>query len=426
MKRIIPLVCIAGCFDPIDPPELAPRDPASAESRDPVEHGRRHRPRPPSCGPSSRGRLLSVTDFHHYSPTSLGNYWDSWLVGLAALGWIDDTVDPDIQNGANTFKVAYCTVDFDGTPIVASGMLAFPITFRRSPTVMYSHGTAVTRIDTPSNRDVDDVFDGPSAMVIFAGGGYIWLAPDLTGFGDSSTPRHRYFHADTEGKSSLDMLTAVESFWLYRLRSDGRVFNYGYSQGGHTALAFAREAGASGVRVEATWIGGAVVNVEGWYDFLIQQVGNSYFNVYPTYLLLAYEDVYGDVYGSLTETFQPTFAGTILETYDMNHTYVEVIEALPESHAELVTPDFFASIHEPDAPIRVHLRENSLEDVCLDGPIRWYHMVDDDEVPDDLADESAAVLAGCNDIELIPWTAGDHLNTWHQTLPEARAYFDTF
>ena len=96
-----------------------------------------------------------------------------------------------------------------------------------------------------------------------------------------------------------------------------------------------------------------------------------------------------------------------------------MIEALPGSHEELVTPGFFASIQQPDAPIRAHLRENSLEDICLDGPIRWYHMVDDDEVPDTLAQESAAALAGCNDIELIPWTGKDHLNTWHQTLPRS-------
>ncbi len=344
IKRIMSLAWLAVCLGPINALEFGPRDLARAESRDPADLARHNRPRPRPCGPNSRGRLLSVTDLHHYSSHGLENYWDSWLVGEAAFGYVDDTVDPDIQNGANTFKVTYCTVDFDGSPILASGMLAFPSTFCRSPTVVYSHGTAATRIDTPSNPDVDDTFDGPSAMVIFAGGGYIWLAPDLTGFGDSSAPRHRYFHADTEAKSSLDMLTAVESFWLYRLSSDGRVFNYGYSQGGHSALAFAREAEASGVHIEANWIGGAVVNVEGWYDFLIQQVDSPYLNVYPSYLLLAYEDVYGDVYGSLTETFQPPFDGTILETFDMNHLYNEVIEALPGSQAELLTPDFFASL----------------------------------------------------------------------------------
>ena len=119
------------------------------------------RPRLRSCGPGSRGWLRSATDFHHYSSRSLEDYWDSWLVGEAALGYVDDTVEPDIRNGAVTFKVTYCTVDFDGSPIVASGMVALPRTFRRSPTVVYSHGTAVTRFDTPSNPDVDDRSTAP-------------------------------------------------------------------------------------------------------------------------------------------------------------------------------------------------------------------------------------------------------------------------
>jgi len=380
----------------------------------------------PKCGANSRGQLLSVGTLHHYSKSSLKKHYDDWVDLYASLGYIEDTVDPGVVNGADTFVVDYCTVDFNGTPIVASGLMGIPSGFNRVPTVMYSHGTAVTRIDTPSNSDINDTFDGPTGLAVFAGHGFIYLAPDLTGFWDSTAPRHRYFHADTEAKSTLDMYTAANHFLLYQLRANGTLFNYGYSQGGHTALAFAGQAEAAGVTIKATSIGGAVVNVEDWYDFLLGVEDDSYLNVYPTYLLVAYDDVYGDVFGNLSDTFQAPFNSSILTTFDMNHTYDQVIAALPGSQAELLTPTFYASLQDTNAPMRVHLRENSLESTCLDGPIQWYHMIDDNEVPYSDAVNESAVLSGCNDVDFIPWNDTDHLNTWHQTMPLARDYFASF
>jgi hypothetical protein len=182
--------------------------PLHSSPAEPMGRGELH---PPACGAGSRGELLAVLPLHRYGAEGLEDYFRSWLSGLAALGYIEDTVDPAIRNGAETFEVIYCTVDFDDTPLVASGMLAIPRTGNAAPTVLYSHGTAVTRVDTPSNPDVDATFDGPTGMVIFAGHGYIYLAPDLTGFGRSSAPRHRYLHADTAARSSLDMLRAFAS-----------------------------------------------------------------------------------------------------------------------------------------------------------------------------------------------------------------------
>jgi hypothetical protein len=379
-----------------------------------------------SCAPHSRGRLLSVRLLDHYSRRGLGAYWDSWLNGVAASGYVEDRVEPGIQNGALSFEVRYCTVDFDNTPIVASGMLALPSTWGTASTVMYSHGTAVTRFDTPSNPDVDATFDGPSAMVIFAGHGYIYLAPDLTGFGASGAPRHRYIHTETAAKSTLDMLTAVASHWLYRLKSDGRLFNTGYSQGGHTALAFAAEAEAAGVTIDATSVGGGVLNGEEWFGWGIEQVDNNYLTVYPTYLLLSHQDVYGDVYGHPSDAFVPPFDATLGELFDMNHTYEEVIAGLPGSMAELLTPAFFESIHDVRSPLRVHLRDNAVDDVCLRSPIRMFHMLDDDEVPYELSVNAMEKLSACNDVELRDWVGTDHLNTWHETLPTVRDWFDSF
>lgn len=213
---------------------------------------------------------------------------------------------------------------------------------------------------------------------------------------------------------------------LYRRRADGRLFNTGYSQGSHTALAFAAEAEATGVKITATSLGGVIANPEAWFAWLIDQVESSYLQVYPADILVSYQDVYGDIYAHPAEAFAAPYATTIDELFDMRSTYEDVIAGLPGSSAELLTSDFLEQIHDPGSPIRVHLRDNARDGVCLGAPIRMIHMIDDDEVPYELALDALVRLGTCNDIELIDWIDTDHLKTWHETLPEVRRWFDTF
>lgn len=413
----VSLLWLAGCAgtEPVEPVSVP--EPADSASLERFGHQ--------GCDEDSRGRLLSVRLLALRNERRLDNYWDSWLNGLSALGYIEDTVDPGIENGADTFAVEYCTVDFDGSPIRASGMLGLPRGWCQAPTVMYLHGTAVTRIDTPSNQDVDEVFDGPSPMVIFAGHDFVYLAPDLTGFGESEAVRHRYFHAETEASSALDLLAAVEDFWLYDLKADGRLFNMGFSQGAHTALAFAEAAEAEGIDIEGTALVGAVADPEAWFDGLLDEVDNPYLQLYAADLVVSYNDVYGDLYDDPSEAFASPYDETVEGLFDMEHLFFEVAEGLPGSSAELLTPDFYAAARDPGSALRTHLAENAVDDVCLDGPIRMYHSIGDDEVPFALAEDARDTLAGCNDVDLVEWPELDHLNTWHEVLPVARDWFES-
>ena len=123
-------------------------------------------------------------------------------------------------------------------------------------TVAYLHGTSVSFYDGPSNRNVfgeleerGESFDGPPSSAIFAGAGFIYIAPDDLGLGDSTVPRHRYFHAATEASSAVDLLAASrDALRSLRVRRSDELFTFGFSQGGHAALA--RYPGATVLRVE--------------------------------------------------------------------------------------------------------------------------------------------------------------------------------
>jgi hypothetical protein len=199
----------------------------------------------------------------------------------------------------------------------------------------------------------------------------------------------------------------------------------GFSQGGHTALAFAELAESEGIDIEGTAVVGAVADPETWFVGLLDEVDNPYLQLYAADLVVSYNDVYGDLYDDPSEAFAPPYDETVEGLFDMEHFYFEVVEGLPGSSAELFTPDFYAAAQDPGSPLRTHLAENAVDDVCLEGPIRMFHSIGDDEVPFELAVAARDALAVCNDVELVEWPELDHLNTWHEVLPVARDWFES-
>jgi hypothetical protein len=141
--------------------------------------------------------------------------------------------------------VTYCTVDVAPpgesrpAPTIATGNVSVPRKAGPLATVAYLHGTSVSFYDAPSNPSVagqleerGESFDGPPSSAIFAGAGFIYVAPDYLGPGDSTVPRHRYFHAATEASSSVDLLAASrEVLRSLRVRRGDQLFTFGFSQG---------------------------------------------------------------------------------------------------------------------------------------------------------------------------------------------------
>jgi dienelactone hydrolase len=134
----------------------------------------------------------------------------------------------------------------------------------RLPTVAYQHGTSVSFYDAPSNPNVSgelsengESFDGPPSSALFAGAGFVYVAPDYLGLGDSTVPRHRYFHAATEASSAVDLLEASgEVLARLRVHRNDELFTFGFSQGGHAALALQRALERRRVDVTATAVVG--------------------------------------------------------------------------------------------------------------------------------------------------------------------------
>lgn len=147
--------------------------------------------------------------------------------------------DGDLPAGLKAYRILYTTTATDGSPAMASGVLAVPDepsgTSAREPTplVAWAHGTVgVARACAPSlGRDAIST-EGMPAMSAFAEHGWAMVATDYSGMGaDGDFP---YLIGPGEAYSVLDSVRAAREVPGVQLAEQTVV--WGHSQGGHAAL----------------------------------------------------------------------------------------------------------------------------------------------------------------------------------------------
>ncbi len=219
---------------------------------------------------------------------------------------------PLVQNGVRLYKLRYTTLDVQGVPDTASGLLIVPI---RSPSqalplLCAMHGTVDSRSDVPSNLQ-----GGYELGVVFGGLGYVTAMPDYLGLGDSRG-FHPYVHAASEASAGVDMLFAARMYAAQQgLLLNEQVFVTGYSQGGHAAMAlhqtleqdypdeFSVTAAAplSGPYSISTVMRSLILGEEP-YNFV----------AYVPYTLLSYDLAYG-LFERIEDAFKEPYAAWIKE-----------------------------------------------------------------------------------------------------------------
>ena len=391
------------------------------------------------CRNGDRGRLLRFERVaSHPTAADARAYFDSWIDFYRDFYGFPPNLPVSIDYGFDTYKVTYCTVDAvlpghaTAPPTIATGNISLPRRSGRLSTVVYLHGTSVSFYDAPSNPNIfgafnenGESFDGPPSSSIFAGGGFIYIAPDYLGLGDSTVPRHRYFHAATEASSAVDLLAASRHVLTsLHVQRDDELFTFGFSQGAHAALALHRELQNEHVNVTATATVGGVFDVERFFLSSIADTTTVTLPLYVSYMLLAYDDIY-NVYGHASDVFRQPYASTVPGLFDMQHFFDDVLAGLPPTSRDLLRPSYYANVsNNPNNPLRVRLRQNAVDQWRPAAPIRVYHSPDDEEVFFDDALVSVNRLRNRGaDITVKTLPGFDHVNSWIQAMPRALRYF---
>jgi hypothetical protein len=335
---------------------------------------------------AATGRLVSATALRTY-PTR-GDV-DAVLTA--------DKFDPGTDHyGVRTYRLVYRTTGATGEPTTASGLVALPINGEKSlRTVSFAHGTSIYQGDAPSVSD--DVFlIGPA--LTFASAGFAAVAPDYLGLGVGPGP-HPWMDVPSETTASLDLLRAARAF----TRTQGRqltrdVYASGFSQGASAALGLARalQSGAD------PWFrAAAVAPISGAYDFRHAEIPALFTpavqpvlaSAYTTYLLDAFDRLH-DIYPTPGYVFQQQYVG-LPELFDGTHTGQEVLEALPATIGDLLTPRGKALLLHPTGRFAAALAE--LDSVCTDWaprmPVRLYYSPGDEEAVNANTDHCHTALA---------------------------------
>lgn len=391
------------------------------------------------CQQGDRGRLIGYQRVGSY-PTAQDAraHFDEWIAFYQDFFDFPADLPVTFENGFDSYKVTYCTNDavLPGTSVArtttVTGMVSVPRKPGPLPTVAYLHGTSISFYDVPSNPNTfgdfnprGESFEGPPSTAVFAGNGFIHIAPDYLGLGDSTVPRHRYFHADTEASSAIDLLAAARHVLRdLHARQSRELFVFGFSQGGHSALALQRELERARVDVDGTAVVGGVFDVERWFLTSLENETTLFQGLYPTYLLLAYDDIY-DVFDSTADVFRRPYAAMVDELFDMRHFFDDVAAVLPPPARDLLRRSYYAKVTtDGNDPMRVRLRENAVDRWPPVGPIRVYHSPVDEEVPYDDALVSVERLRRRGATISVGTLPGfDHVNSWIQAMPRAVRWF---
>ncbi len=177
----------------------------------------------------------------------------------------------------DTYRLIYMTIDGQGQPTPASGLLAVPrkAAGAMSPVISYQHATTFRDAEAPSNNPT-----GSEPSVVLASQGYIVIAADYVGYGVSKGAPHPYLLSAPTAAAVVDFLYAARSFaWDIGLRPNGQLFLIGYSEGGYATVAALRALQAMGGDIADAVIGigagGGPLDVGAALDELLRRVRNE-------------------------------------------------------------------------------------------------------------------------------------------------------
>jgi hypothetical protein len=316
-----------------------------------------------------------------------GAGWRGTLVSWTPLATLSDRAAVDTflreqsfdgatdRYGVRTYRLVYRTVDPGGAPTTASGLLAVPLNDQQwLQPVSFTHGTQIFKGDAPSTSS-DGFLTAPP--VTFASAGFAAAAPDYLGLGEGPGP-HPWMDVPSETTASLDLLRAARTFLAgsgKQLRRE--VLATGFSQGASAALGLGRalRGGAD------PWFRlGGLAPISGVYDFqnaeipamLNGELDPKFSVAYITYLLVAFNRLH-HIYDAPSAIFQPRYVN-VAELFDGTHQGIDVLNGLPGTLSELLTPQGFAMLTHPAGAFADALAE--LDSVCSDwtpgAPTRLY------------------------------------------------------
>ena len=285
------------------------------------------------------------------------------------------------EYGVEAFKVNY-EMPYLGETIEVSGAMFIPTAYPAEcglPVHTYMHGTIFKRSDAPSNMTFEAMLG-----FLMSSPGYIVIMPDYVGLGDSQL-MHPYVHAQSESDAGIYMMQAIETFGdELGFSLTDQIFISGYSQGGHAAMAMAKDIQEN---YAGTYEVTACAPMSGPYDISGTQIpitleNDEYSNpAYLAYNVIGWNSFYGNLYDDLSEIFQEPYASILPDLFDGETSGGEINDQLPSAVTDLVQPGILDEIlNNPDHPFMIAAQDNDVHEWAPEFDLQMYYCTEDEQV----------------------------------------------
>ncbi len=363
-----------------------------------------------------RAQHLIESELISITPASQAGYWDSI---------------PNIYDVAN-YKLIYTTLDVHGDTSIASGLLSIPqgIACDQVPMLVYCHGVVLRKFNIPSSMNSEGQWNQN-----FASAGFIAVAPDYLGYGESSG-LHPYAHANSEATATIDMIYAAREFLdTYDLQDNGEVYVTGYSQGGHASMAVLQYAHENDLTQQLGIMAGAPMS--GHYDLsetsaipiIYEQFDYGYMG-YVAFILIAYEMVYENLYDELSDMFKSPYDEMMPIWFDgeqNQYSIGHVNSALPNVISGIMEDSLLAAIqNDLNHPLWQNLQDNDVYMWVPEIPLRLFYCQADEQAPyqNSLVAQEYMLENGATDVLAIDvLSTGSHSQCRHPALAATYAFF---
>jgi pimeloyl-ACP methyl ester carboxylesterase len=349
----------------------------------------------------------------------LGGYSKWQLRGLIALAGLSDPVP--VENGIELYRINYWTEHLS-KPVLVSGLYALPRGTAPTATMMWSHGTSVERAVAPSAPTPEE---GVLIAAAYSGSGFVTLAPDLVGMGQSKT-YHPYLYLPTTIAASVDLLKAAKTVSEgMKIPWKPTLYLAGYSQGGLTTAAIQRTLEAHpdpSFQVKANAAISPPLNLADISFPNALRVPSYASSLYAGYLVNSYSHTYGKAANSV---LLDTYANMLPRLYSGDMSTEQVAKALPTNTRSMFKPAFLEGFDKGESSwFRDALLANEGHKWAPKAPLRLFVGSKDVDVPASDARASLAKMRAMGGnatvIEMGPYT---HSGVATRAVPQAQAWF---
>lgn len=322
-------------------------------------------------------------------------------------------ISDNLKYGVEVYKITYKT-KFDGKDIIASGMVAVPITSGSYPILSYQNGTNTQNSNAPS---VNPDYEMYQLIEYVASTGFIISVPDYLGFGASSTMFHPYYDKKSTVESITDMLWAVKEMANNYLQvvPKNDLYVMGYSQGGWSTLQlhkYIEENYSSEFNLKASACGAGGYDVRFINDYILEQTEYP-MPYYIGYMINSFVKL-GDVTNPTSDIFKSPYSERILKLYDGKNSGDAINAQLTTKIADLFTDEYRSSVNTnvKFASVVSTLSKNSIAAWKTNIPTMILHGTDDKYVPykgsENLYKDFLAKGVAAGKVTFVPIPGGDH------------------